>query len=258
LRASSNDGTVGGMAPLRFRVGSILTRSAAVLARNLPAFLLLALLVAAPLALALLARGNPIAGVKPAVASRGLNGYWIALSIGSALVGLALSGVVAHGVVATLDGKRPSLPAAVAGGLRGLVPALGASLLVALCVVLGLVAWLVPGLFVLCALYVAAPVAAIERLAPTAALVRSAALTAGQRLRALALIAVVAAVQTGAALILARLVVAHTRAGTARIPIAAGWTTYVAITLGVAVVAQLFGAVARAVGYAALRGEPSA
>jgi hypothetical protein len=94
-------------------------------------------------------------------------------------LGSVAAGALTFGVLQALRGKPISLGECISTGFARLLPVLGVSFLVALCVLGGFILLIVPGFIVLCMLTVAVPVAVIEKPGVMASLRRSAALTKG-------------------------------------------------------------------------------
>jgi uncharacterized membrane protein len=86
---------------------------------------------------------------------------------------------VMYGVIEQLRGQHASMGACISMGLKRLLPVLGVGLLMALCILLGLAALIIPGVIMIFMFYVAVPVTVIEHLGPIDALKRSKALTDG-------------------------------------------------------------------------------
>lgn len=103
-----------------------------------------------------------------------------------ASVDFALSNLVAaalaHGVITELRGERLPFGASIRRGLETLVPALGIAVVVAVLVSLGSFAYRVPALVAQSAMFVAVPVAVVERPGVLASMKRSWKLTEGYKL----------------------------------------------------------------------------
>ncbi|HEY0480051.1 MAG TPA: hypothetical protein VGD37_21170 [Kofleriaceae bacterium] len=92
-----------------------------------------------------------------------------------------VAATLTYGVVMELNCQRASIAACIATGLKRFLPALGVGILTWLCVGVATFALVIPGIIVLCVLYVSTPVSVIERPGITAALSRSAELTRDRR-----------------------------------------------------------------------------
>jgi len=88
---------------------------------------------------------------------------------------------ITFGVVKELQGQRASIGACFATGLARFVPVLGVAILMGLCVVVGFVLLIVPGVIVLCMLFVSTPASVIEKPGLVGALKRSRELTQGHK-----------------------------------------------------------------------------
>ncbi|HET8538604.1 MAG TPA: hypothetical protein VFL83_01905 [Anaeromyxobacter sp.] len=161
---------------------------------------------------------------------------WLALILfqGAAVTAIALR---------TIRGERAGAVRAAAIAARRLGAVVGASLLTAAAVVPGVAAFVAPGLAALASFAVAVPVAVDERGGPVRALLRSADLTRGRRLRVGAGLVLVAVLCSACVLLL--------WAGLFRIAPRTSWTGFAAL-LGLHALLAL-PAVAAAVVYEALR-----
>jgi len=106
--------------------------------------------------------------------------FWIAYLV-TLLLFVVEAGAITHGVIHHLAGKRVSLGAMVAAGLRRAVPLLVVGLLCYVMVLVGMMLLLVPGVYLACAVAVAIPAVVVERPGVFGAIKRSFALTKGKR-----------------------------------------------------------------------------
>jgi hypothetical protein len=159
-----------------FRAGRVLSRSFSVWLANFVPFSILALVCNAPV-LAYGALAEPVAAPEDSLEPSAM----LMNLLGVALQQL-VAGATAFGVFQALRGQKASIGQAVGVGLRRLFPVLGVALACGLLVLLGLYLLVVPGIVLLCVLYVAVPVAIIERQGVGRSLTRSAELTRGARL----------------------------------------------------------------------------
>jgi hypothetical protein len=153
-------------------------------ARNLLPFTAISALVHAPLivyTVLLLGKGQPETPEEAEVFSDAWTRWSIVVPVGSVLLSLIATGALTYGVVQQLRGQRASFGSCVTVGLARLPAILGVGVLVALCVGLGFLLLIVPGIILFCMLWVAVPVAVIERPGIRASLSRSAELTRGAR-----------------------------------------------------------------------------
>jgi hypothetical protein len=165
-----------------FSAGRVLSRSLSVWLKNFVPFAVLALVCYAPV-LAYVALSGPTG------ADDQLSGSQLLLQALELILQNVVTGATAFGVFQALRGQRAGVAQAITVGLRRLLPVLGVALASGLLVVLGLVALVVPGLFVRAVLYVAVPVAVIERRDVGGSLARSAELTRDRRLAVLGVFA---------------------------------------------------------------------
>lgn len=157
--------------PDDFSIGRVISLSFRVLGRNLVSFVLLAILVrAAVIAINFLIFANT---TSPFIASL----TDLVDTLGTSL----LTAMVAYGTYRELRGTHAGLGEVVGRGLSLIVPIFFVGLLVAIIVGLGFVLLIVPGILFATILWVAIPVAVVERPGIFAALSRSRDLTKGSR-----------------------------------------------------------------------------
>lgn len=220
-----------------FTAGRVISRAFSVWAKNLPTLLVLGLLVNSPLILwgaLALAPGQPQEPTQAAL-----------MAPLSMLLNFVLVGGVTFTVLQQLKGERASIGQAVAVGLRRVFPVLWLAILAGLATMGAFLLLVVPGLIVMCMLWVAVPVAVVEKPGAVASMRRSRELTRGFRWHVLGAMAVMALVGAGAQ-------------GIVNVALSAA-TSEVGVWLGFAVsqvissLTGALGAVAPAVGYHDLR-----
>jgi hypothetical protein len=161
----------GGM---MFSVGGVFSKSLDILFKNLAPILLLSLIMSLPI---------PIYStlISPATSYSDFAvkiGILIAVSI---VVGQCITAAIIFSVVQDLRGQRVSVGAALQRGIQLFLPVVGVAFLVGILTFVATLALVVPGFIVATILWVAIPVAVVERPGVTASLRRSAALTRGHR-----------------------------------------------------------------------------
>jgi hypothetical protein len=175
----------------RFRVGTVAGTGCAVWGRNLVPFLLItALFYAPPWIWAV----TVVHGEHTLETFHSAQKAYVTATYLTIPLNVFVAATLTYGVVMELNGQRATIGACIATGLTRFLPALGVGVSTWLCVGLASLALLIPGLLVLCMLYVATPVSVVERPSMAVALSRSADLTKGRRWRVLGLILVVTAV----------------------------------------------------------------
>jgi hypothetical protein len=169
--------------PVRFRVGAALGRSFKVLFRNIVPFGLLAILFNLPMQFIsqlFIVEGQDITEIN-----------WLMVPVfivGNVLLGFLLSATLVYGTVLDLRGGRAGVFECISRGLGLLLPVVGVGLLVGLVIGLAALLLLIPGIIAMVMLWVAVPVAVVERPGIMASLSRSMALTKGYRWHLLGLI----------------------------------------------------------------------
>ena len=196
--------SVASMTLTEFRVGNVLSRSMAILARNIVPFGILAVLFSLPTFL-VTALADPQAGMLDPKTMQALEYgneaairkvIWMSVAmIGLLITGFFLSmlatAAMVYGTFQDLRGVPASIGASLRHGLRIVLPVLGVSLVYVLLMMLGLVALVIPMFIVLVMFWVAIPTAVVERPGVMASLKRSAQLTKGHRWRIFGIYAVV-------------------------------------------------------------------
>lgn len=120
-------------------------------------------------------------------------------------VNVFVAATLTYGVVMELHGQRAPLTSCITTGLSRFFPALAVGAVSWICVIAASVT-VVGGVIVLCMLYVATPVAVLERAGILGALSRSSALTSGHKWKILGLFLVLMLLGVGADLVLRAMV----------------------------------------------------
>ena len=225
-----------------FRVGDVLATSITTMARNVIPFTVLGALVYAPLYVTMFIFAGT-ANSEEWFQATGF-GWMMAVVLLSIFVSMyVVYGAVTYGTVRYLQGKPASFGEIIGRGLMSVLPVVGVALLMSLAIMLGMLLLFIPGIMVMVALWVAIPVAVIERPGVGMSLSRSADLTRGFRWPILGII-IVAGIMTGIfsfAYQLATMMLAPGSIG-----------SLVVVLIGNGLVGA-FGAVVAAVGYQRLR-----
>lgn len=116
--------------------------------------------------------------------------WFVVSALYAMLVPQVVTGAVMYGTFQDLRGHRANVVACFTTGFRRLLGGLPTVIVTMLCVGLGMVACVIPGVLVLCVWFVAVPVAVVERKGVLVALRRSSELTEGHRLTIFAIAAV--------------------------------------------------------------------
>ena len=178
-----------------FRVGSVLVRGFSILARNVAPFGLLALAFTAPpyiYGLAVEAPSDP-------TATAGIGD--LAIFAADILLRYLLTAALVYGTIRELRGSHATLIECVSRGLGLVFPVVGVAILVGVATGLATLLLIVPGLIVATMLWVAVPVAVVERPGVTRSLSRSAELTKGYRWQVFGVLATVLALNLVLALL---------------------------------------------------------
>ena len=224
-----------------FSIGSILGRSFSIFGKNIVSFLLLGVLLHLPsiyIVYDLLAQ----------IDSGSWNGEG---SILPRLIGLfsgqLLAATLIYGTVMELRGMHAGVGKCIQVGLARALPVLLTAIVAGLAIGVGFILLIVPGIIVMTILYVAIPVAVVERPGIMASLSRSSDLTRGYRMRIFGLVFVV----MGTAGVISYLI--SKKVATAIIDDPSSIGTYLYASTGVEIVIAILGAVISAVVYHDLR-----
>lgn len=120
----------------------------------------------------------------------------------SLLLSYIVTAAIAYGVFNAMRGRRVATGDCLNRGLAVMFPVIGVAVLTAVSVLLGFVALIIPGLFLITILWVAVPVAVVERPGVIDSMKRSAALTEGFRWQVFGIIVALAAINAGVGLVL--------------------------------------------------------
>jgi uncharacterized membrane protein len=163
----------------KFSIGKVLAGGFGIWFKNLLPFMLLTAVIYTPLVI----WGVSIVQGKPEIAGwvKDLNSFTRYSAVLILLLNIFVAAAVTYGVVMELQGQRAGIGACIATGMSRFFPVLGVALMAALICLGGLVLLIVPGVIFFCMLYVATPVAVLEKPGVMASLKRSAELTKGHR-----------------------------------------------------------------------------
>ncbi len=160
-----------------FDLGRVIQRTFQVIGRNFATFGIAAVILAGiPAFISAFGQGSALTNGEP--------GALAAILIGGALslVGTyVLQAAIVYGTVNTFNGRTVSLGAAMGVGFRHFLPLLGLAILVGLCIGLGTILLIVPGLIIAVLWCVAAPALVVEKRSIFSSLQRSRDLTRGYR-----------------------------------------------------------------------------
>ena len=174
---------------VQFRIGTVLGRGFGVLFRNIVPFGLMAMVFTSPQFVYTLATAEgQVLETDPAGDSSSVESF---LTLLSWPLGWILAGALVYGTVRELRGRHASLLECIRGGLAVVFPVAGVAIVTGLAIWLGFVFLIVPGVIVLVMLWVAVPVAVVERPGVFRSLGRSRELTKGNRWRVFGLIVVI-------------------------------------------------------------------
>ncbi len=168
----------GGMLTQNFSIGSILGRSFSVFGKNIVSFMVLGVLLHLP---SIYIVHDMLAQIDAGTWDGGEGGI-VPRLIGM-FSGQMLAATLIYGTVMELRGMHAGIGKCIQVGLVRALPVMLTAILAGLAIGIGFVLLIVPGLIVMTVLYVAIPVAVIERPGVMASLSRSSELTSGYRMK---------------------------------------------------------------------------
>jgi hypothetical protein len=174
-----------------FSVGEVIGGGFSILARNIAPFMLLAVVIYAPLIV-----------YRLAILSAASTTLIVIDTLLDYLLATVLTAAVTAGTVQELNGQRPGLGDIIGQGFARVLPLMGASLLAVTAIGLGFVALVVPGFILWTILWVVVPVAVNEGLGPIGSLSRSAELTKGYRWQIFGILVIIIIISAVVSLIL--------------------------------------------------------
>lgn len=161
-----------------FRVGRVLTQTFSIFFRNIAPFGLLALVLTSPTYLYHVLVGPPDMGAY--VQNPWGDSVAIILGILNWLLTYLVTAALVYGTLEDLRGNKVSVGECFSQGLARMFPVLGVAIVATIIMGIGLVILIVPGIIAIIMLWVAIPVAVVERRG-LGSLSRSAQLTKGHR-----------------------------------------------------------------------------
>ncbi len=234
----------------RFSIGAVLGTGFKIWFKNLPAFLLITIVVYIPM----LVWGISLAqGDMNLEAIHRFDRYG---SIVMLLLNILAAAAITYGVVMELQGHHAGIGACFATGLARFFPVLGVAILSGLAIGAGFLLLIVPGIIVYCMLYVATPAAVLERNGITGALGRSKELTQGHKLEIFGLLFVIFIINFGMQLLAQQVLVNTDNIGSwSEDEIYSLIRRAIYVQLALNVIIGSLGGVMQAVAYYYLRGE---
>jgi hypothetical protein len=166
-----------------FRVGRVLNRTFTLLSRNFLTFFVVTAVASLPSLLLSQSRSTAAPGQD---AAQGLGLMFLGLFLGIVLYTLSQA-IVLYGAFQDMRGRPVSLTESLQVALRRSFPIIGLAIAMSFIVMLGIVFFIVPGLFLLTMWFVATPACVVEQLGPFRSMRRSADLTGGHRWKILGL-----------------------------------------------------------------------
>ena len=159
----------------QFSAGAVLSRSFSIWFKNLVPFTILTLLVYSPVIL------YTLIVMSGELTLKGITTWaWANVAL-TLILSMVATAALTYGTFQQLRGRHATIGESIGVGIKRMFPVLGVGILAGLCVLGGLILLIVPGLIIMCMLWVAVPVAVVEQPGVGASLKRSAELTKGSR-----------------------------------------------------------------------------
>jgi hypothetical protein len=232
----------------RFGIGSVLSTGFRIWFKNLIPFLLITLVVYIPLIVWGVSVANTD-GSQFATFNLWNDGLIVVLNV-------LASAAITYGVVMELQGQHASVGACFATGMARFFPVLLVAILQTICIVLGLIALIVPGIIVMCMLYVAPVSSVLERPGVIGALRRSRELTRGHKMEIFGLVLLLGGINAALGELVVQLVVGSGSADSAVAEFSgSARTRFMYVSLALNVITGSLAAVMSAVSYYFLRAE---
>src|SRR5215472_9232094 len=186
-----------------FRVGSVISRSGAVLSRHLLTFFVVAVIAYSPLLLIVSMRTKPI---EPSEAlSQALWAFFgVVLLVVLPQLGNA---IILHAAFQDMRRRPVRLVESFNVGLSRFLPVIGIAFVQGFLIALGMILLIVPGLILYTMWFVGLPACVVERLGPWTSLRRSRELTKGYRWKVFALALLVPVVNAGSSKVIASVLI---------------------------------------------------
>jgi hypothetical protein len=232
-----------------FSVGAAMGQGFGIFFKNLPAFLLMAIVIYSPL-FAYAMTTNPIEMSMNDILWMG-----IILAVGGVLLQNLLTAAVTYGVVEQMAGRHAGIGKSLGVGLRRMLPTFGLFLVMSICIALGFVALIIPGIIVACMLYVAVPALVIEQNGIGRAMSRSAYLTKGSRWSIFGMLILLNLLDRAFNWVVENVLVETVDVGGQSIVDPSQWKLYIGGLVGVMLATGALGATISAVSYVLLRNE---
>jgi hypothetical protein len=238
-----------------FSVGDVLGKGFSTFFKNLPAFIVMAVVVYLPMILYGLVAKSPLEVSNIEEWQTQTFIFLAVMILGGLLLSQVMSAAVTYAVVEELNGRHAPIGKSIGVGLRRMLPALAVGILSGLCIALGAVLLIIPGLIVMCMLYVAVPASVVEAPGVGGALSRSAFLTKGHRWGIFGIIIIMAILSAAINFVLESALVDKTTVGDTEVINPGDWKTYVFVNIGVQIIMGALGAVIAATAYVSLRND---
>ena len=185
----------------RFSVGAVLGTGFKIWFKNLPAFLLITIVVYIPMI---------IWGIQLTTGEMNYDRIMTFdkyAGVAVMLLNIFTAAAITYGVVMELQGQHAGIGACFATGLARFFPVLGVAILSGLAIGAGFICLIIPGIIVYCMLYVSTPAAVLERNGITGALGRSRELTQGHKLEIFGLLFLIGLITVGLSYLAQELIV---------------------------------------------------
>ena len=170
-------------------IGSVLSRSLAILMKNPLLYLVLAVLAVVPGVI--LQTTMPMSVDPQTATTASVLGPQLIVAILNAILSMVIQGAIVYAVFQSLSGQRAEIGSAISRGLARIVPLLLASILVGLATGIGMLLFIIPGIIIMCICAVTIPACVLEKLGAVESISRSAALTKNNRMRIFGLLVIV-------------------------------------------------------------------
>jgi uncharacterized membrane protein len=171
-----------------FSVGGVIGRAVSIYFRNLSTFIPMSIIAYLPVWIGIAVLGDAAVPDLSAGATAGLSGSFLVLTLLAMLASYWLQAALVYGTISTMRGNRASMGETFSRSLGALGTVILLAIVISICVGLGLILFIVPGIVIAVMFWVAIPAEVVERGGVGASLKRSRELTKGHRWSIFALV----------------------------------------------------------------------
>lgn len=164
-----------------FSVGGVIGRAVSIYFQNLTTFIPMSIIAYLPVWIGIVVLGDAAVPELESGAPAGFSGSFLILTLLAMLASYWLQAALVYGTIATMRGNRASMGETFSRSLGALGAVILLAIVISICVGLGFMLFIVPGIIIAVMFWVAIPAEVVERGGVFASLKRSRELTKGHR-----------------------------------------------------------------------------